>query len=232
VTLEASAVRATSRDALGSSGRGVSVISALTSGLRAKLALESSLVEGNDELGMIISGSDATLESSVVRATVLNPTGQAARGIQVQDQPPFGPAVFSFHASIVEQMPDAGIMVVDSTATITSSVVRDTVANVNGQFGDGLVVWSVGGAADLSVTATRVERSARAALATHGSHALLGGSVFACQAFDIDVESSQTRVATLENLGGLLCGCPEATDACKAVSAKLEPPPPLAPPVR
>jgi hypothetical protein len=50
-----------------------------------------------------------------------------------------------------------------------------------------------------------------------------------CQTFDLDSETYQGTAATLENLGGNVCGCPEATSTCVAVSASLEPPPALEP---
>lgn len=49
-----------------------------------------------------------------------------------------------------------------------------------------------------------------------------------CQAFDLVTESYRGARATLEDLGGNRCGCPEPTTSCKASSASLVPRQPTA----
>ncbi|HZO17305.1 MAG TPA: hypothetical protein VFB62_28705, partial [Polyangiaceae bacterium] len=83
------------------------------------------------------------------------------------------------------------------------------------------------GAASTTITATRIDQSALAAVAAFGAHAAVGGSMLRCQAFDLDTEAYLGNAGTLEDLGNNVCGCPEASAPCKAASANLEPPPSL-----
>jgi hypothetical protein len=47
-----------------------------------------------------------------------------------------------------------------------------------------------------------------------------------CNAFDLDVEPG-SQPSTIEDGGGNVCGCGEASSACHATSGHLAPPPPL-----
>ena len=121
----------------------------------------------------------------------------------------------------------AGVFIHDSVATIASCLLRDTRPNGHDEYGHGVVVVSDTVPTSVSITATHVDHSALAALAAWGAHAALGGSTLTCQAFDMNSETYATKPATLEDRGGNLCGCPEATGSCKALSQGLEPPLPL-----
>lgn len=68
-------------------------------------------------------------------------------------------------------------------------MVRDSTANAQGKFGDGLVVVAELGPTEVNVTATRIEQSVLAALASWGADSAVGASVLRCQAFDLDSET-------------------------------------------
>jgi len=224
-TIDATVVRLTEPDAQELYGRGVSVHP--DTGTRSTLAVRHSLIDQNHDIGLMASSSDATVEASVVRAT--QPVhGNGGRGLHMQPNPSLGtPSTLLLHASLVEQAHVAGVFIVGSSATIDACLLRETLPNDFGAYGDGVLVTAFeSSAAIANVVATRIDGSARAAVSAHGAHVALGGSALSCQAFDLDYEPRYGVAARFEDLGGNLCGCPEATGACKAVSAGLSPPPP------
>jgi hypothetical protein len=230
-TIEGSIVRDTQPGSPGLTGRGVTAQVGATTDAPSTLVLVSSLVEQSHQVGVYVAGSEATVEATVVRDTFPDTVGIGGDGVHLEGSPQSGaPSTLLIHASIVEQSHLAGLIIAGSVATIDSCLVRDTTANAAGHFGDGVIVVSVLGPASATVSATRIERSTRAALSAHGAHAAIGGSAMSCQSFDLDSESYKGKAATLEDLGGNLCGCPEPKGKCVAASASLEPPPPLEPP--
>jgi hypothetical protein len=82
--------------------------------------------------------------------------------------------------------------------------------------------------ANATIISSRIEESARSALASFGATVALGGNVFACAPIDINVETYEGQPYVTNNLGGNGCGCPDIHD-CKAQSANLAPPAPLNP---
>jgi hypothetical protein len=97
----------------------------------------------------------------------------------------------------------------------------------SGLGGDGIVLVTSLGLRDGAVTNSHVVDSARAGLSAWGGRLAVGTSTLTCQSFDINGDPYQGVAHELIDLGGNACGCPEATDACKALSANLEPPHPL-----
>jgi len=228
-TLEAIVVRGTVPDAKGLVGRGVAAQSDPLSGAPSNLVVRSSLVDHNSEVGVFITDSHATIEASVVRATVPNALGMAGRGVNVRTSAGVSPSTLLLQSSIVEESTEAGVVIASSNGTVDSCLIRDTHPNTSGLYGEGVVVAYEQGAASGTITATRVERSARAALSAFGAHAATGCSLFSCQALDFSVGTYHNVDANLEDLGGNRCGCPEPDGGCRATGANLEPPEPLPP---
>ena len=84
VTIDASVVRDTRPQSDGTSGRGIEAFT--EKGARATLNLQSSVVSGNHEDGIEVSGSDATITSSVVSDTAPRTSdGHVGIGIYVLD---------------------------------------------------------------------------------------------------------------------------------------------------
>jgi hypothetical protein len=226
-TVEATVVRDTQPNEQGFFGRGVGVESRPITGAPSTFFLRNSLVERSHEVGLAGSGSTVTVEASVIRDTRLDAQG-FGRSVHVESDPITGTAAsLLLKSSLVEQSYGAGVTVRGAGGTIESCVVRDVVANGGGFFGDGIIVTGTDVSASASVLATLIDRSQRAAVAAFGAHVAVGGSALTCQALDLDYETRNGTASTLDNLGGNRCGCPEATAECKAVSANLEPPPPL-----
>ena len=173
---------------------------------------------------------EATVEASVVRDTQPDVDGLGGRGLHAQKHPTTGTSsTLVVRSSLVEESQEAGVAVLASVATIDACVIRDTQPSPGWGAGEGIIVVSNPDPASVVITRTLIERSALAAVASWGAHATIGDSSMSCQAFDLDRELWEGVEGVFEDLGGNLCGCPEATATCQAVSADLAPPPPLDP---
>ena len=97
----------------------------------------------------------------------------------------------------------------------------------HGLGGDAIVAWSFDRQAVVTASAVRLEQSARAGIASFGSSVALGASLLACQSIDLAGNPSARHDFAFEDLGGNLCGCPEANGPCMLDSAAIEPPEPI-----
>jgi hypothetical protein len=208
---------------------------------RATAAIARSLVARNHEFGVYVSGSDAALDASAVRATLPRAFDQTrGRGLSIQAlcevesgavlcTNPSGGATMSVTGSLIEENHDYGIVAMGSDVTIDGSVVRDTQAQpADGLFGDGIGILGVpvlGGRATL--TRTLVEDSARAGIANFGALVELGATRVICATIDVTGETVANTEAVFDDGGDNLCGCPEADMTCKVVNAGLQPPTPV-----
>lgn len=124
-----------------------------------------------------------------------------------------------------------GIGLLETYAEITNVLIKNT-KELNGLFGDGIVAAVTPNAAlqpIVKVKDVTVKESARAGLSAFGTSVSIKNSTFCCQAFDFNSEFYSGQPATLIDLGGNLCGCPDATDSCVAVAGALAPPDNLVP---
>jgi hypothetical protein len=198
--------------------------------------LQTSLVEESHEFGIIAFDGDVTLESSVVRATSPQASDQLrGTGVHVQSScatlpmgSPCDPSRFSsvvLHHALVEQNSGFGVLIIDSHANIDASAVRGTVPLLGTDlFGDGITVVTETLPASATLSATIVEDSARAGLATFGATLSLTASHIRCAEFALTIDAHAGFDPALDDRGGNLCGCPDASEACQAISAKLAPP--------
>jgi hypothetical protein len=235
-TLEGVVVRGTlPRAADQRAGYGIAIQPNPFTGALSTAIVRSSLVEQNHETGVSVNGSATTLEGMVVRDTLPGAADQAhGWGIAIQRSDTGAPTAAVVRSSLVENNRVFGVMVQGADATLDGLLVRNTLPLASdGSFGDGVVVVSLvlaSGPAEASavVTNTRIEKSARAGLASFGSHVTLGGSAMSCNAFDLDGEELDGFQFSFEDLGGNDCGCPEPLETCVAQSSSLQPPEPLA----
>jgi hypothetical protein len=153
-TVEETVVRATLPDSDQTGGRGIIAQLSCPEGVcdptaRARVTVDRSLVEQNREFGFFIAGSDASVEATVVRATLPQASDQEfGRGISVQlscyptdvcDPTTRSSAVV--RRSIVEQNRDAGLLVMGSDAVVEATVVRGTQPRASNQlYGRGIAV--------------------------------------------------------------------------------------------
>jgi hypothetical protein len=229
-TVEASVVRDTHTNALGRHGRGVDAEGLPINGAPSTLLLRSSLVERSQEIGVYVSGSEATVEASVVRDTRPDASGFGGRGVEAAASELTGaPPTLHLHSSFIEQSHEAAVAVFAVGVTIDACLLRDTHPSPGWGAGEGVMVVSHANPASVIITGTRIHQSALAAAAVWGAHGAIENSAMTCQAFDLNRESYRENAGELEDLGGNACGCPEPTRTCKAESAGLVPPPPLGP---
>ena len=133
----------------------------------------------------------------------------------------------TLRSSLVELSHEAGLSINDAHAIVERSILRDTLPTPGAEFGDGLLVWSTDVRASAVLSETRIERSARAGIASFGATIGLERMQLLCQPIDLNGEHYGGMDFEFQDAGGNLCGCPEAVATCKAMSAQLEPPPPL-----
>jgi len=225
LTLDGVAVRDTLPNGNERYGHAITAHGQQATGVRANLVVSRSLCEGSHEAAVLVAGADLTLETTVLRDTRPDIKG-GGRALQLQEYAATSAVSHGVvRASLVEQAYEAGIMVSSSNAIIDGCHIRDVEPRV-GLAGDGLMVWSAAGQAAATVTATRIERSARAGLASFGGSVAIENSLLLCQSIDIAVEPWEGQATTLDDRGGVRCGCPEATDACEAIASQMAPPPP------
>jgi hypothetical protein len=222
-TIESSIVGETFRTEAGELGLGILVRTG------SDAVVRGSVVENVHDLGVLVEGSSATVESSVVRDVRANDTDVLGRGIQVQYDGLVAGSL-ALRSSRIERTREAALVVVDSDATVEACVISETHAHAqDGLHGDGIVVHSNGRDATASVVDTRIEHSARAAISSFGSAVNVASSDFVCQLFDLDGEGWATRPFTWKDDGNNRCGCPEPDRDCVAVSSQIAPPSPIPP---
>lgn len=225
LAVEDTVVRGTVVSTDGHLGFGVVVEAHPATGTAAVLNMLSSLIEGGHEAGLIVSGADATADAIVVRDVATDAMGLFGRGVQAQLSPQLGaPATVVLSRSFVVRNREVGINVVGATMTVDGVVVRETGPNGLDALGDGILVMSYQLDAAVTVTASRVERNARAGVTSFAASAELAKDRLACQPVDLDGEILEGMPYTIADLGGNACGCNEGVAACQVVSTGLEPP--------
>jgi hypothetical protein len=103
-------------------------------------------------------------------------------------------------------------------------VIRRTHADAVREFGDGIVVLARGAPASATISATRIEESARAGVLSSGTTVTLGSSMLSGNAFDLD---RPVLMDAASSGGANVCSSSGAAGACKASSAGLPLPPAL-----
>jgi hypothetical protein len=199
------------------------------SSVRSSATVKASLIERSHVLGAFVYGSTALIESTVVRDTSPTLAWLSGRGVAIQNEEGASERTSAMiRSSLIERSEEMGVSVIGADATIESSLIRDTVANAKGEFGDGVVVINLPSSeATAHITGLRVEGSARAGLSNFGATVALGSSALTCSAFDIEGGTFADRAFEFENLGGNACGCPAPTESCEALSAGLSAPKPV-----
>jgi hypothetical protein len=148
-TIEAAVVRSTLPNAQGDLGRGIHIHDDPDAKARANVTVRACLVEQNHDSGVFVSGSDATIEATVVRSTLPDALGDSGIGIAIHDGlATQARANGTVRACLVELNQGVGVFVSASDATIEATVVRSTLpdAHRDGRAFAGVSVRSVGGA--------------------------------------------------------------------------------------
>ena len=198
-------------------------------GARGSLTVLQSVLERNREVGVLAIGADGFLNGVLVRDTLPSQKLATGRGVVAQWDENGQRAVMTIRDSVVERSSSFGIFINGSDATIESSLVRETRADANQRFGDGISLIAPPDApATAYVTGTRIERSERAGISSFGSLVVLIDNELACSGFDAEGEAFGPRAFEFR-VEDSLCGCPQPVEECQVLSAGLEPPPALEP---
>jgi hypothetical protein len=192
---------------------------------RAHVSLRGSLVDHNREVGVFIAGATVTIDSTVIQDTQPDGYKVAGRGVGVQPDPSGEQrAVFTLLASRVERNFEMGVFLQSSDATIQSSVIRDTAAQADGTFGDGIVLFAEGAPVNAAITNSEIGSNARAGISSFGGTVSLVSTVLSCNAFDLDAETYLETEASFPESKQNLCDCPTPIDNCHIVSTQVMPP--------
>ncbi len=201
------------RDALGSWGRGISIQGGLEPNLRANVAVRACLIEQSNDIGVYVSGSDATIEGTVVRSTQPDALGESGRGMNIQsDRETDERANVTVRACLVEKNSDMGVFIGVSDVTIVDSIVRDTTPRGDGTFGDGMSIF--GG--NVTIQDVDVTQNARAGVASFGGQVVITGGVLACNGFDLEGEPIDDIPFSFDGSTGWRC-----SDKAPAVCTEL-----------
>lgn len=230
VSLEHIVVRDTQPSAQGRGGRGGQILADPATGARSLLELSSSVFERNRGIGILVLGAEGQVRSLLVRDTESQQSdGITGRGFGAQIDPSGAVPQVTLSASRIERNREMGVYVGSGAVHVDNVWVRDTRTSAAGLFGDGVTAVSLlGAAAEVSVSASRIERSARAGAVAFGARLTLTSSVLSCNSIDLGVEPLAALPGEIIDGGGNRCGCGEER-VCQAVSTGLAPPDPLAP---
>jgi len=221
--IEASLVRETRHGSL--TARGIDVESDYASGAPAQFTLRGTLFEHNEDVALAVFDSDARVEGCWARDGGLDGAG-SARGFHVEGAPSTS-ATLTVRDSLLERHAMTSLSAVNGTLVLERCLISDTRPNEMGLLGDGIAVANNLPRPTNTITNTRIEQSARAAISNFGAEIAMSSCTLSCQAFDLAVEGGR-----YVDLGGNNCGCPAHDGSCQALSAGLAPPtaPPHAPP--
>ncbi len=204
---------------------------------RSTFSMRGSLIEQSHEGGLVVMGSDAIVETTVVRATWPRASTQTmGNGVSFQQSclrgstgiiecDPATAATGSLRSSLVEHSHDFGLLVMGSEATVENTVVRATYPRPqSGLYGDGIAVQMETTASTATFTKMLIADSTRAGLSLFGSVVSLADSHIRCAAMALNGELYAGNDFELSDGGNNSCGCPIADGTCKLLSAGLQPP--------
>lgn len=180
--VEASVVRDTRPQAIDQRfGRGIAVEDHPGTTGQSQLTLQGSLVERNRENGLYVSGSDATVDSSVISDMLLQESNQmGGRGVHVNADVNGVATTALLQRSIIVRSRGAGVLVEGAVASLDRMVVRDTISEV-GVTVDGTGVLALDAAsgtrASVQLDASVVERNHGFGIFAMGSEAHITGVI-------------------------------------------------------
>jgi hypothetical protein len=226
-SIERSVLRDNQASALGG-GFGVSAEPSATTGSPAGLAIDHSLIERNDGIGVHARNSDVVVDASVIRDTDPS-TGTAlqslpGQGLEVVGEQPVGtPASLALSRSLVERSRQAGVVVMGATAAIESCLIRETRGDGGGAADGVVLIRTEDASTSATVLSTRIEESERAAITSYGGSLVAKQLRGVCNLVDIDGEGYSGSNYAVDDQGDNRCGCPEPSRACMVVTLGFQP---------
>jgi hypothetical protein len=187
--IEATVIRATQPDAKGESGRGIEITDNPLSKERANVTVRACLIEENHDVGVGVSGVDALIEATVIRATQPNEQGENGWGIAVQYSDATNErANVTVRACVVEESHDAGVRVIGADALIEATVIRATQLNAQVD-GSGIIIGhdpEAGERANVTVRACQVEQNYQCGVLVQASDAMIESTVIRATQPDLE----------------------------------------------
>ncbi|MBX7195991.1 MAG: DUF1565 domain-containing protein [Sandaracinaceae bacterium] len=219
--LERVAVRDIEPHTDGRFGYGIEAAPSIETGARARLTVLQSIVAHASHGGIVVTHSDANLEGVAV-SEPRPVSGRFGRGVDVGDsQPALSPSHVVLTGAWIARATEAGVFAGRGSVTLERCTILDTRAREDGTFGDG-VLLAFGGALD--VRGSKIAGNARAGLSNFASTATIAATLFACNAFALDVEHEGDAAPKTDDGGDNACGCGGGPwPKCKASSVGLEP---------
>jgi len=190
VSVEATAVRGTLPSADGLFGGGIYVSAAAN--VPSVVDVRGSVLEQNRDVALWVGGSQVTVESTVVRGTLMDGTGLRGRGISVQNDAASGaPSSAVVRGCLLDDNHDVGLFVAGSDARVEASVVRGTQPDTQETTGRGIVIRAdptTGAGSTATLRSSLVEQN-------HDTGMSIDGST-------VDIEATVVR-GTLSDDSGL-----------------------------
>jgi hypothetical protein len=156
------------------------------------IEVKGSLLEHNRDVALLVGGSEARIEATVVRGTMMDEAGLRGRGISVQSDAATGaPSSVVVRSSLLDGNHDVGLFVVASDATVEATVVRGTEPDTQKITGRGITIRAdpiTGAGSTATVRSSLVEQN-------HDTGVSIDGS-------KVDIEATVVR-GTLSNESGL-----------------------------
>lgn len=124
-----------------------------------------------------------------------------------------------------------GIASIGSEVKLQDNMIDNTLSLLpDDTWGDGIVVMaSPQFQGSATVSGNVVKNSSRAALSNFGAVVSASGNVLRCAAFGLAAQDFLGHSFAFHDLGGNLCGCPNAFESCLLTPASFEPPEPEVP---
>ncbi len=162
-------------------GPGLGMQAHPSSGEQGSLTISQSVISGNRDGGVGIYGGVTTIDGSVIRDTLPGASGIYGRGMNLQpDHITDLPAVATVTRSVLANNQEVGIYNGASELIVTDTVIRDTVANSQGQFGRSLAVEAhhfTATPGSIEVTRSLIANGADAGLFSWGSDVTVRSTV-------------------------------------------------------
>ena len=165
----------------GGLGRAIEVHDNNDTGRRSTLGLTGLLVERASDAGVLVIGSDGTIENTVVRDIAPATAALGGRCIAAEDRLETGePATLDIARSLAERCRDLGVFVGGSSVSMSATVVRDIDRDGVGTYGHGIQVEltpATGNLATVAIASSVVERTRRFGILVAGAVATMDSVV-------------------------------------------------------
>jgi hypothetical protein len=219
--------------ALHDHGRGIVVFLDEATQMAASATVLGSVIERNAEAGVFGQGVELTIDRTAILHT--NPRasdGVGGRGICVQSVSSDQPSILTVRDSLLDGNTNSAAYIDGSFATIERTVFRNTAQDQSdGLLGDAVVAinyhdFSIGSTTLIDST---LEASNRAGVASFGAQVAIGGTVFECNAIDMNGQNLGPSPYGFEDRSGNQCGCSGGEHTCQVLASELAPPGPMGP---